>query len=151
MSTTSSGVGGSSVEHAERRPAGADRAIASARPTWLRHLEDQVDVADRLLGVPAGHRTEVGHDPAAQPVVVHARADLVDDAGHLAARDGRERRRGIGPGSPRRSVVSSRWTPAAATAIRTWPGPGSRSGQLVEHQVLGGTEFVKSDQLSCVQ
>src|SRR4051812_28875288 len=46
---------------------------------------------------------------------------------------------GYGPSkSPERSAVSITWTPAAATAIRTWPGPASGSSVLSYFRLPAG-------------
>src|SRR4029079_11992988 len=45
---------------------------------------------------------------------------------------------GTGPVSPRRSVMSSRWTPLASTCTRTWPDPGCRSGSSSRTRFSGG-------------
>ena len=75
-----------------------------------------------------------------------ALAEGLDDAGDLAAGDrGQFGRRAPGPGRPSRRAVSSRCTPAAATAIRTWPGPGSGSVDLLVGEVLGRAEGVQTD------
>ena len=57
---------------------------------------------------------------------------------------------GSGNGPPRRPArmnVSIRCTPAAATSMRTWPGPGSRVGHLLVAQRLRRPELVLPDRL----
>ena len=45
---------------------------------------------------------------------------------------------GIGPGSPRRRLVSRRCTPLASTATRTWPAAGVRSGSSSRTRLVAG-------------
>ena len=64
------------------------------------------------------------------------------------SRPGTVGRSGSGNGPPEvpaRMNVSSTWTPAAPTAMRTWLGSGLRVGDLVEHEVLGRSELVEAD------
>jgi hypothetical protein len=88
-------------------------------------------VGDRQLGVAAAGRAEVGDDAPGEQVRVGAGAERVDDPGDLAPRDRRQLGSGSAPcGRPERIIVSTRCTPAAATAIRTWPGPGAGSSTV---------------------
>jgi hypothetical protein len=48
----------------------------------------RLDRRHRQLGVPLAGHAQVGHDPAAQPRIVHALAHRVDHTADLAAGDG---------------------------------------------------------------
>ncbi|GDY75895.1 hypothetical protein SAV31267_053800 [Streptomyces avermitilis] len=89
---------------------------------------EAVGIGDGEFGVAAGGEAEVGDDALAEPVARDARAEGLDGAGDLAAGNrGQRGGLGAGPRTPSRRAASRRCTPAAATAIRTWPGPGSGS------------------------
>lgn len=68
------------------------------------------------------------HDPPAEPALIDLRPDGVDDARDLAPRN----RRQVGQGQrahrpPFAQDGVDQVHPAAATAIRAWPGPGRGS------------------------
>ena len=92
----------------------------------------------RPLGVAAVAHAQVDDHAPAQPGRVGARPERVDHAGRRRG-PGSPATRGSGP---RRAVrtgadeVSMTWTPAAATAMRTWPGPGYR---VVDPSRSGGS------------
>ena len=104
-------------------------ATASAASRLGRDRVQAVGVGDGELGVAAGREAEVGDDALAEPGGVGALAERrrrcrrPRGRGWWGARRGGARARAM----PSRRAVSRRCTPAAATAMRTWPGPGTGS------------------------
>ncbi|CAM5721769.1 hypothetical protein SALBM135S_08747 [Streptomyces alboniger] len=92
---------------------------------------EAVHVGGHQLGVAAG-RAVRGDDGAAEPGRVDAGADRVDDTRGLTAEYGGSSGSGgaLSEASPVRITVSTKCAPAARTAIRTWPGPATGSGQV---------------------
>ena len=147
ISTVSAAVSARDLEDRHRRAAGADHRDRGVVGDAVGQRVHGVGLAHGELGVAAARRPEVGDDAAAEPRLVGARR-----------RARRRRRRPRGRGSPAaraagtgpadtplRTVVSIRCTPAAATAIRTWPGAGAGIVDLLVAQVPGGPELAQDD------
>ncbi len=130
------------VEDADGGPPGADHGERVRRGDVVGDAVQRLDGHDGEARVPAAvaRGAEVGRDPSPAPRGVDARPDDVHHPGDLAPGDRREggERKGPPVASPRRRVVSSRWTPCARTATRTWPGPGTGSGTWSSTRFSGG-------------
>ena len=98
-----------------------------------RRLPHQDDGEHDLAGVaaePAG-----GHDTLTAAERAHTRADLGDDPRHLETRD--ERRAGASMYRPMRMCTSAKFTPAALTLMRTWPGRMGGGGASIARRTSG--------------
>ena len=127
------------LEDAERRATGADhrdRGLGAARDRAARAARSPgPGPARRSRRWPGrgGRRPGGRATPASTPGPVRSTRPATSRPG-VIGRSGR----GKGPpDSPDRIVVSTRWTPAASTAMRTCPSPGSRSGTSSRTRVSG--------------
>jgi hypothetical protein len=134
------------LEHEQRGAAGADHRDGDLGTDAGRDPVQPGDVRHRLLGVPLARRAEVRDDVPAEPRRVGARAERLDPAGHLPPRDG---------GQGRRLQRSGRLAAAQPGVEQVDAGrrdgdphlplAGLRVRDLLEHQVLRGSELVQPD------
>ena len=123
------GAKGELVENAGGGPAGADRSDRGVKAQASGQLMQGIHCCQRLVSIAAAGHAQVDGHPLAQPLCVHpgptrsttpatSRPGIIGSSG-----------RGIAPKLvPLRMLVSSKCTPLALTATRTWPAWGSRSG-----------------------